>query len=366
MSQLRTHEGPRMISSPRRRLISIRVQLRCVLLLLSLPGSSSRSCRVTELQSYSFRGDALGPRLIVLGAVHGNETCGTKAIRGVLRDLEGRSLELEAGLLTLVPVTNPGAYERNQRAVDRNLNRLLSPRENPQDYEDIIGNQLCPLLREHDVLLDLHSFHTPGDPFALIGPENNDGPLEPFRHEEQEARLALHLGPKRFVEGWMSVYQTGVEQRRASAQPSPAHLLSTDFGIGTTEYMRSQGGYAVTYECGQHDEAQAPSRGRYAITQTLKLLGMVADEPEAPPASVELMKLVGVVDRLHAADRLAQDFKSFDPVRKDEVVGIRADGTEVSAERDGFIVFPNPGAEPFAEWFYFAVESDRELDRKKD
>ena len=316
---------------------------------------------MTEIQSYTFHGDAPGPRLIVLGAVHGNETCGTQAIKTVLNEIDAGALTLKAGRLTLVPITNPGAYERNQRAVDRNLNRQLSPKANPKDYEDIIGNQLCPLLREHDVLLDLHSFHTPGDPFVLIGPENNKGPLEPFRRQEQETQLAVHLGPTRFVEGWMSVYETGVQQRKASVQPSPEHLLSTDFGIGTTEYMRNQGGYGVTYECGQHDEEHAPARAHYAIMQTLKLLGLAAGEPEAPPATVELMKLVGVVDRLSEHDTLTKAFESFDPVRKGEIIGTRVDGTEVLAEQDGFIVFPNPDADVFAEWFYFAVESDRDL-----
>jgi uncharacterized protein len=313
------------------------------------------------LQSHRFRGDGPGPRLIVLGAVHGNETCGTQAIQVLLDELARGSMKLEAGQLTLVPVTNPRAYELRRRAVDHNLNRNLSPKTHPKDYEDEIGNVLCPLLAEHDVLLDLHSFHTPGDPFSLIGPRNNRDHLEPFQHEGPEAQLALHLGPKRFVEGWMSVYETGVKQRKASAQPSPDHLLSVEYGIGTTEYMRSQGGYAVTYECGQHDEPEAPARARHAILQTLKLLGMMAGEPEPPPSPVELMKLVGVVDRLSEGDQLARDFRSFDPLRAGELIGTRADGTEVAAERDGFIVFPNPGADVFAEWFYFAVESDRAL-----
>jgi len=33
----------------------------------------------------------------------------------------------------------------------------------------------------------------------------------------------------------------------------------------------------------------------------------------------------------------------------------------VRAERDGFVVFPNPRALPGNEWFYFAVRSDRTL-----
>ena len=315
----------------------------------------------TQFQSFRFRGDASGPRVIVLGAVHGNETCGAEAIHAVLEELNNGVLKIKAGSLTLVPVTNPRAYDQRQRAADRNLNRLLGPKPEPKDYEDNIANVLCPLLREHDVLLDLHSFHTPGDPFALIGPENNQGRLEPFLHQAQETKLALHLGSKRFLEGWMKVYENGVRKRKESKQPSPEHLLSADFGVGTTEYMRSHGGYGVTYECGQHDEAEAPQRARYAIDQTLKLLGLIEGVPVPPPKNVQLLTLVDVVDRLDKNDVLARDFNSFDRLQKGEKIGTRGDGTEVFAQTDGFIVFPNPAATVYAEWYYYAVESERDM-----
>ncbi len=315
----------------------------------------------TRFQSFRFQGDTSGPKLIVLGAVHGNETCGTEAIHALLEELKSGVLKVKAGTLTLVPVTNPEAYDQRRRAVDRNLNRFLGPKAEPADYEDSIANALCPLLRDHDVLLDLHSFHTPGDPFALIGPKNNQECLEPFAFQERETKLALHLGAKRFLEGWMEVYENGVRQRKASKQPSSAHLLSTDYGVGTTEYMRSVGGYGVTYECGQHHDPEASKRARYAIDQTLKLLGIIEGVPIPPPKDVELLKLVDVVDRLDNGDTLVRNFNSFDRLKKGEKIGIRGNGAEVFAESDGFIVFPNPGASIYAEWYYFAVESDRSM-----
>ena len=315
----------------------------------------------TVLRSFRFQGDAGGPRLIVLGAVHGNETCGAVAIRALLEELRNGIVKIKAGTLTVVPVTNPKAYDQRQRGVDRNLNRHLGPKAEPQDYEDSIANELCPLLQEHDVLLDLHSFHTPGDPFALIGPENNQGDLEPFAHQEQETKLALHLGATCFLEGWMGVYENGVRKRKASKLPSPAHLLSADFGVGTTEYMRSQGGYGITYECGQHADVEAPKRAKFAIDQTLKLLGLTEGVPVPPPKNIEVLKLVDVVDRLDTGDTLARDFNSFDRLHRGEKIGTRGSGIEVFAESDGRIVFPNPEAGVYAEWYYYAVESDRDM-----
>ena len=117
--------------------------------------------------------------------------CGRLGILRVIDDLNSGRTRLLRGSVTFVPVTNPLAYNKVQRAGDRNLNRNLAPTDAPQEFEDHIANWLCPQLAAHDVLLDLHSFLAPGVPFAFMGPRNNDGPLEPFAFAEQEQALAV-------------------------------------------------------------------------------------------------------------------------------------------------------------------------------
>src|SRR5258705_2344833 len=139
-----------------------------------------------HFQSIAYRGQETGPRLIVTGAVHGNETCGTKAIRRIMEEIDSGKLLIAAGSVTFVPVTNPLAYQLEQRSGERNLNRNLFPNENPQDFEDQIANWLCPLLAQHDVLLDLHSFNAQSEPFVMVGPQDNEEPLQPFKHAAKE------------------------------------------------------------------------------------------------------------------------------------------------------------------------------------
>jgi len=316
----------------------------------------------SALRLHSFRALQPGPRLIVTGAVHGNETCGSQAIERIAAELDSGALQLQRGSLTMVPVTNPLAYQRGQRMGERNLNRNLYPSAMPQDYEDHIANVLCPLLAEHDVLLDLHSFHSPGEPFVMLGPQDNTGVLEPFAHAAQEEALALRLGPRRIVEGWLQTYAEGVKARLARTRTGDrASLLGTDprYGVGTTEYMRSQGGYGVTLECGQHDDPQAPEVARRAIRHTLALLQMVDAAVPEPVAEPQLLRLNQVIDKLHADDRFTRVWSSYDPVGKGETIGVRHDGTPVEASEDGFIVFPNPAATAGNEWFYFARRSQR-------
>src|SRR5262245_1381872 len=129
------------------------------------------------LRIHSVRALQPGTRLIVLGAVHGNETAGTRGIERVLSEIDSGGLRITRGSVTFVPVTNPLAYRNGQRIGDRNLNRNLKPHSEPRDNEDRIANALCPLLAQHDVLLDLHSFQSPGEPFAMIGPQDNSDAL---------------------------------------------------------------------------------------------------------------------------------------------------------------------------------------------
>ncbi|MFN3750582.1 MAG: succinylglutamate desuccinylase/aspartoacylase family protein [Thiobacillus sp.] len=310
-----------------------------------------------HFQSIAFTGLAAGTRLIVLGAVHGNETCGTQAIRRVIGEIESGALGLVAGQVTFVPVTNPLAYARHQRMGERNLNRNLAPTASPAEFEDRVANWLCPLLAQHDALLDLHSFHTAGEPFVMLGPEDNTGPLEPFARAAEETALALALGVHRFVDGWLDTYAAGVARRRAAgASPREADV---HYGIGTTEYMRAQGGIALTLECGQHDDPAAPEVAYRAIHRALAHLALSDEAPPAPVDRRQALRLVQVVDRAHPADRFAREWASFDPVRAGECIGVRHDGSPVVAERDGYVVFPNPAALPGQEWFYLAEASRR-------
>jgi predicted deacylase len=313
----------------------------------------------THLLSHTFHGLALGPRLVVLGAVHGNEVCGALAIGELLTDIDTDKLVIERGTLTFVPVTNPLAWQLKQRTGDRNLNRNMAPSASPQDFEDRIANVLCPILEAHDVLLDLHSFHTGGAPFVMIGPQNNNGELEPFAHAEQEMQLALHTGPFRILEGWLDTYARGLKRRNTAAaipglDRSQALVTDTNYGVGTTEYMRSRGGYGVTLECGQHEDPNAVTVAKNAIEQTLALLGMTDKLPQLPASDREILRLVEVTDRDHAGDTFTREWCSFDAVKAGDLIGTRHTGTEVKAQTNGFIVFPNPGGQVGQEWFYFA------------
>lgn len=314
-----------------------------------------------QFQHTTFTATKPGPSLVVLGAVHGNEVAGTQAILKFIGEFTRGERTLLAGRVTFVPITNPLAYNRKQRNGDRNLNRNLTPTDTPVDFEDHIASWLCPLLAQHDVLLDIHSFQRGDRPFALFGPPDNRTRLQAFKHARAERELALRLGVDRFVDGWLETYAKGVKARVAHLKKtgSSGNGLNTDprYGMGTTECMRASGGYAVTLECGQHDDPNGPNVAYTAIENTLAHLGLTKAPAVQPVQQYQHLSLVEVVDKQHADDSFVRPWLSFDPVRKGELIGMRITGEEVRASRDGFIVFPNTASQAGQEWFYMALQN---------
>src|ERR1051326_8865358 len=165
------------------------------------------------VETTGFTGLQPGPRLLVTGAVHGNEICGAQAIARAIEDCRSGRLPITRGHVTFVPVVTAKAWRQGTREGNRNLNRNLREREIPSSNEDLVGNVLCGLLRAHDVLLDIHSFRSRGEPFVFVGPSNNDGPVEPFRLAEKERDFALRLGPRLVMFGWLPTYARAAAAR---------------------------------------------------------------------------------------------------------------------------------------------------------
>ena len=297
-----------------------------------------------------------GPKLIVLGAVHGNETCGPNAIGRAVEEFRSGKLRLRRGQVTFVPVANPKAFAQNSREGDRNLNRDLAERAIPQDNEDRIGNVLCPLLREHDVLVDLHSYTGEGEPFCFAGPEDNEGPLEPFAGGDAEWALAIRLGPTLVIHGWLDGYACYLAERERHGFPP---LRPTE-GVGTTEYMRAQGGYAVTVECSGHADPAGDKVAYRAVVSALAHLGLV-DGPALRPTARQAIRITDSLLCEGEGDRVEPGLRTGDAVKAGQTIAHRRDGALVVAPENGFVVFPNPNARPGQQLVYLAVASERPL-----
>lgn len=280
------------------------------------------------IEKYEFWGEKDGLSLLVLGAVHGNETAGTKAIRRILEEFESGVRRLKVGHMTVVPVCNSEAYNRDIRQVEENLNRVMVLRDEPKTYEQRIANEIVPLIANHRVLLDLHSTHCKGDvPFAFC-----DYP------DAYNEKLIAGLPVGYVLEGWPDIYANQGD--------------ITDYS--TERAAHTYGNTGTTLECGYHKEPAAAEVAYSAILNTLAVFGMVeASKPVVYSKQHILMKNYVVKTR---AGRMLKNYKHLDLVYAGEELARYDDGEVLTASSDGYILLPNLEAEIGAEWYYFGIK----------
>ena len=319
-----------------------------------------------HIETHSFFGLKPGPKVLVLGRVHGNECCGTLAINNVINRIQNQLVNITLGKVTFVPISNPLAASRGTRNGDRNLNRAFYPKgPTRNDFEDELNDILCPILEECDILLDLHSFLNGVEPFALIG--NTSGDKKAFVANKEkvytsETHLVSALEVETVIANWSETYIRGVQNRRKrDGVLSPPFSLNYDekYGDGTTEYARSKGALAITLECGQHEEVSAPLVGENAILNILRFLRMTDERPNSVANSrkVNYISLFDVIDKISHGDKFTKNWKTFMKIEKNEIIGISEKGKELRAPKDCFIIFPNQNAAPGQEWFYLGEQS---------
>lgn len=289
----------------------------------------------TILERHDFDSGVEGKHLVVLGAVHGNEKCGTAAIRRAIAEIEAGEIELRSGKVSFLPICNPRAYAQNLRFTERNLNRYLVPKEEKVHYEDHLDEQICSVLGEADFLLDLHSYQSEGGPFIFLGTS------------DAENKFAQALGVNDFVYGWGEAFASS-----ADANPNES--------IGTTDSVRLQGGMGVTLECGHHANADAADVGHQGILRAMSYL-KITDQQFAPvDKPTRCVKMQSVFYKQKAGD-WAKPWKHYDSVSAGEVIAEYADGEQIVAEKDGYIVLPKASATDEkigGEWFYFGVGTE--------
>jgi predicted deacylase len=282
-----------------------------------------------------------GLHLVVLGAVHGNEKCGTLACELASQYLNDGSWQLNSGKVTLIPICNPLAYEKNQRFVERNLNRHFYPKPLHIDYEDAIDPILCDVLQQADALLDIHSYQSDGADFCFLGTTS-----------AAEIAYCRALGAPLYVHGWAKAFgsnEASKEQRLA--------------GLGTTDFVRanSKGGIAVTLECGNHDNPNNINVAIRGIHNALVHLGLMEGELQnnqqiESQIAIEMREVI--YKQKNGA--MQKKWQHGDFLKEGELIATYEDGESVKMPYDGYIILPktNLDAQTGAEWFYLGVKAD--------
>jgi predicted deacylase len=289
------------------------------------------------IKAITFAGLEPGPKFLIIGAIHGNEKCGTVGCNRVIEEIDSGALKIVRGQVTFVPIGNPRAYDQDKRFTERNLNRYLVPHLSPDTYEAELGNILCPMLEACDVHLAIHSYTVGGEPFIFVAPK-----------DAKEHEFAVQLGPRTLLTGWEEAY---------AATGRKAKAADDEEGTGSIEYARRFGAMAVNIECGQHKDPAAPEVAYRAIRNALRYLGLT-DEPNQAPASMASNHLVAVTHVYYRDDdgKFPKSWKHLETIKKGEPMAFTASGMDIPAPDNGYIIMPKADCPIGEEWFYFGVE----------
>lgn len=283
---------------------------------------------MTILTSKNIISKIAGPKLLVLGAIHGNEPAGTIASNKVISQFNNGNLKLLKGSIEFIPVCNPAAEEKDVRFIEHNLNRVLNRHDNSDNIEKNYANQICDHIDNADYILDIHSTHLKGDLPTVF----ND-----FVTEETSAWAnSLNIGT--VITSWRDMLNN-------SDAPS-------DFS-DTVCYANKQGKKALLIEAGYHYEPTAEKLAYQSIIKTLEFLGMIEKTNETNVQN-DVAHMYKVVLKTQESGSFVKQWNHMDEISINDDIAVLDNGTVYKAEFDGYVVIPFPDAKPGEEWFYLA------------
>lgn len=265
---------------------------------------------------YRLEAEDEGVKILIFGAIHGNEPCGTKGIEQFLENLEN---PIKNGLVTFIPICNPKAYEGKRRLCNSDLNRGFGVTPPEHHYEQELVSSLKEHIDEHDILLDIHSYQRKTIPFILNDKDlaiNND--------------WVKSLHPEIVITGWGDIYPDGGD---------------------TNAYAHEMGKHSLTVECGQHDDTNAPNVAERLIAETLNHFGVI-DTPVKNHADKQEYKIKELVKKPSDNAVFTQEWQNFAAIQPD--IPIYQDGDDAFCynEENSLIFMPKPFAKDGQEWFY--------------
>jgi predicted deacylase len=244
-----------------------------------------------DIETHHFDSHQEGAHLLVFGAIHGNEKCGSQACFKMIRDLEEGSLKLTQGHITFIPTCNPKSYANNVRYTDVDLNRIVTHHSHPKYYEQFIANALIKHIDTCDTLLDLHSMSADSQPCTFM-----DYPTK------ENIALTRAINAPHVLMAWETVYE--------------------DLGncISTEHYAHKAGKSVITLECGQHQSDQAPTIAYNAIYNSMVHLGLINNKLKRPKHKQEYFKFTHMFCKQEGA-AFAQNWHHMEPLHQGQIIG---------------------------------------------
>jgi len=263
---------------------------------------------------WQIKGQEIGPHIMILGGVHGNEKTGVAVIKNLYEIFsEGRE-KIIRGTLTF-GLGNEEAIQSNERGTNgSNLNRLFTKTCLSQPAEDFYesrrAHDLAPLLETADILLDLHATFSKSKPFFACAASVNHQKI--FRWFEAD----IILTDPNFIVGG----------ERAT----------------TDEYVEDCGGIGICFEAGCMEDLSLIGSTTESVLAVLRDNHLLFSENKYSPSfrDYKIFELIFRFDLTEEGFSYAKNIEceSFFPVVKDQIIGY-CGPKAIIAPNDGVLIF---------------------------
>lgn len=282
------------------------------------------------LKKYQFsaKNAEKAPHFLILGAIHGDEKCGTAALAKLITELEAGILSLKKGLVTIMPICNPLGYSANKRNIEKDLNRIIGSVESPSCDEEHFALEVQNAILEADYILDIHSMKSGDQAFVF----------QDYSDDVTKA-MAAASGLDYSVEDWPAMLaRSGVDD----LQDTPL-------------FCHRSGKASILIEAGQNEDPRAADISYKVVRRLLAHFEMIdglKDDMLSMPKRFEAYQVV----RKAKVGEMVKPWQNFDPVEKGALVARYEDGEEIFSPVDGVIMMPSHICSIGKEWFYFCKE----------
>jgi succinylglutamate desuccinylase len=270
--------------------------------------------------AWTLRAAEPGPHLLVSTLVHGNEISGALLATRWLRE----GVRPRRGTLTFL-FANTAAFDLFDRAdptasrfVDEDMNRLWSPSALAGGRRSVELERvrvLLPLLRQADVLLDLHSMLWPSDPLFLAG--------------------------------------TGLEARALGRLIGTPPLVVGDdghaAGLRMIDHPRfaQDGARALLLEAGPHWQPETLAQMEVSAARLLRLLGMAEEgapiAPDAWPGPARVARVTRTVTASTSHFAFLREYRGGEVIpRRNTLIALDGEAEIRTPHDDCLLVMPSP------------------------
>lgn len=179
-----------------------------------------------ELPVISLIANKVGPRVLIISGVHGCELSGVFILNKLLE-----KLEIQAGELHIIPVSNPMAFSLKQRenpTDNKDLNRVFPGNPNG-NLSERIAAEIFKFAREMDLVIDLHTFE---DPCPIVGIFMNTGTEDV---KNKSLKFIKAFAPELV---WKITFNSHESDLAGALGPKLSLVNVANFAVETPEHFR--------------------------------------------------------------------------------------------------------------------------------